>query len=354
MKKGIILELIRSHCEGNDQNFKNIAYEIAQEFDSHGDTELAHFIMAQLSSSNTFIPQQNSEQIEFQLSDFFYKLSIPTDPFPLPKQIEEDILAIIHAIVNFSDIHKFLFHGSPGTGKTESVKHIARILKRDLYSVDFSKIIDSKLGQTAKNIHQVFKEMNQAANTFNPIFLFDEIDILALDRTNQQDLREMGRATSTVLRQLDELNDNVILFATTNLLSHFDKALTRRFDALIDFNRYSHDDIIEVSDKLLEFFLKKFQRTERSPTFFHKILNTKDQLPYPGDLKNIIKRSVVFSSKEKQLDYLRRLYIEINGKIPDSLEELKKQGFSLREMEIITTRSKSQICRILNGTRNEK
>ena len=36
------------------------------------------------------------------------------------------------------------------------------------------------------------------------IFLFDEIDALALDRTNSHDLREMGRATSTLLKGLDK------------------------------------------------------------------------------------------------------------------------------------------------------
>lgn len=63
--------------------------------------------------------------------------------------------------------------------------------------------------------------------------MFDEIDALALDRTNSHDLREMGRATSTLLKGLDNLSSNAIIIATTNLFENFDKAMTRRFDYII-------------------------------------------------------------------------------------------------------------------------
>ena len=42
------------------------------------------------------------------------------------------------------------------------------------------------------------------------IVLFDEIDAISLDRTNQNDLREMGRATSTMLKCLDKMNENIV------------------------------------------------------------------------------------------------------------------------------------------------
>lgn len=68
----------------------------------------------------------------------------------------------------------------------------------------------------------------------------DEIDALVLDRINTNDLREMGRVTSTFIKELDRLNENVVIIATTNLFSNFDKAIVRRFDAtvsLIDIQR---------------------------------------------------------------------------------------------------------------------
>ena len=52
--------------------------------------------------------------------------------------------------------NKFLFEGAPGTGKTETAKNVARILERELFVVEFETVIDSKLGQTAKNIYSLF------------------------------------------------------------------------------------------------------------------------------------------------------------------------------------------------------
>ena len=53
--------------------------------------------------------------------------------------------------------------------------------------VDFSAIVDSKLGQTQKNLIELFKEINAFVHPEKAIILFDEIDALALDRTNSND-----------------------------------------------------------------------------------------------------------------------------------------------------------------------
>ena len=71
--------------------------------------------------------------------------------------------------------------------------------------VNFEMIVDSHLGQTAKNISMVFDEMNRQSFPESLIVLFDELDSLAMDRMNNKDLREMGRATSALMKGLDEL-----------------------------------------------------------------------------------------------------------------------------------------------------
>lgn len=349
MKKGTIWELIRSHAEGNEAGFRHAAYEAARSFDENGDHELARSIMALLGDGSIFVPQEQSSD-STKLSDVFYPVPLPTAPFPLPRPIEEDLLAITKSISTPMGIHKFLFHGAPGTGKTEAVKHIARMLRRALFAVDFALVIDSRLGQTAKNIGLLFNEMKKASDVGNVIFLFDEIDAIALDRTNQQDVREMGRVTSTVLRYLDELPENIILFATTNLIGHFDKALLRRFDALVDFNRYEEEDLLEIAECLQNFYFEKFGRHGKHTALLKKILKIKQTIPYPGDLKNILKRAFVFSDSNIDGDYLRRLYEDISGhapKIPDDIPKLKNQGFTVREIELLTGRSKSQVARDL-------
>lgn len=345
MRKKNILNLIKYHAENNDAGFKKEAYDIARYFDSVGDSELAQYIMAVLSGTNTFVPQDNEHDLPF-----FTKVDLASESaLPLPNLIKNDIFGIINSIEHRAGVNKFLFEGDPGTGKTETVKQIARILERDLYAIDFDAVIDSKLGQTSKNLATVFSQLHDLPQPEGLIVLFDEIDAIALDRINSNDLREMGRVTSSMLKGLDGLDDNIILIATTNLYKQFDKALIRRFDAVVNFNRYSQDELIEVAESILNYFLTKFKFAGRDMRLFRKILTTAAHIPFPGDLKNVIKTSLAFSDKNNEYDYLRKIYESLDLK-NDSLDlkSLHKKGFTVREIELLTGVSKSQAAREIN------
>jgi complete genome len=345
MKKKNVLNLIKYYAENNDSSFKNEAYEIAKDFDQSGDYQLAEYIMALLSDVNTFVPQ--SYDYNF---NFFTKVNSSNSSLPLPIEIKNDIEGIVNAIGKDIGVNKFLFEGAPGTGKTETVKHIARILDRELYQAEFDVIIDSKLGQTSKNINSVFDEINDLPHPEKIIILFDEIDALALDRLNNNDLREMGRATSTLLKELDKLNDKIIFIATTNLYNSFDKAIIRRFDKIINFNRYTNEDLVDVAVSILTEYIDKFPSAARDIKLFRKIIGNLDPIPYPGDLKNLIRTSLAFSDVNKPYDYLKRLYESANKfKIDENLKLLQNQTFTIREIENLTGIPKSTISRGLNN-----
>ncbi len=342
MKKKNVINLIKYYTEKNDAGFRNEAYEIAKEFDISGDYQLAEYIMSLLSDVNTFVPQGLEN-----VSSFFEKIEANTDMLLLSDEITNDLIGVVNAIEHHIGINKFLFQGAPGTGKTEAVKQLARILNREIFMVDFSAVVDSKLGQTQKNLSMLFKEINQFVQPLKVIVLFDEIDALALDRTNQNDLREMGRATSALLKEFDRMNENVVLVATTNLYQHFDKALIRRFDSVIDFNRYSQEDILSVAEKMLDKYLDKLKLANRDIRLFRKIMKLMPQLPYPGELKNMIKTAVAFSDPNDDMDYFRRLYYAVCNEKPKDLKKLQSQKFTVREMEILVGRSKSSVARDL-------
>ncbi len=348
MKKKHVLNLIKYYSESNDAGFKSEAYEIAKDFDRSGDYQLAEYIMAQISGINTFIPQMNEN-----VSSFFEKINIQNDSLLLPDAITQDLLGIVNAISHNIGINKFLFQGYPGTGKTEAVKQLARILERDVYMVNFTAVVDSKLGQTQKNISDLFKEINGFVHPDRVIVLFDEIDAIALDRTNDNDLREMGRATSAMLKAIDYMDEQVVLIATTNLYKYFDKALTRRFDSIIDFNRYTQDDLLSIAEDMLNRYLLKLKLTSRDVRLFRKIIKLLNPIPFPGELKNIIKTSVAFSDPNDGLDYLRRLYYTVCSEKPENLTKLKSQNFTIREIEILAQKSKSSVARELKEEEND-
>ena len=306
MKKKNVISLIKYYTEKNDAGFRNEAYEIAKEFDASGDYQLSEYIMSLLSNVNTFVPQVSENS-----SSFFEKIQGREDMLLLPDEITNDLLGVVNAIEHHIGIHKFLFQGAPGTGKTEAVKQLARILGREIFLVDFSAVIDSKLGQTQKNLSMLFREINSFAQPDKAIVMFDEIDALALDRTNQNDLREMGRATSAMLKGFDRMNENVVLVATTNLYPYFDKALIRRFDSVIDFERYSKEELLSIAEKMLDRYLDKLELANRDIRLFRKIMKLMPEIPYPGELKNLIKTSVAFSNPGDGMDYFRRLYYAV-------------------------------------------
>jgi len=355
MKKQNVLNLIKYHVERNENSFRNEAVAIARYFDSIGDYQLAEYIMGLISESNLYAPQSS----DFE-SKFLKQIETRgVEALNLPLEISEDIKGIINAVNHNVGINKFLFEGLPGSGKTEAAKNVARLLNRSLFVVDFENLIDSKLGQTNKNITNVFKEINMIPNANKIVVLFDEIDVIALDRINSNDVREMGRVTSTILRELDrltDLNKEIVIIATTNLYSNFDKALVRRFDAVINFNRYSEEDLIEVAEYYFSSFIKNFKGTSKDVRLFRKILKIAKKLPYPGELKNIIKTSLAFSDIGSEYDYLKRLYNNLIGNLEQKdLSKLYEEGFTIREIEKLKGESKSTVARKLNkeGADNE-
>lgn len=344
MKKSDIIDLIRYHSEGNDSGFRSAAYLVAEEFDRNGDTELAKYIMAMLSTTNTFVPQANNIEIPFMR-----RVDTSGVPLLMPDVITEDIRGILNAVKHNVGIGKFLFKGAPGTGKTEAVKQLAAILNRELYIVDTAALVDSKLGQTQKNIDLLFKTINTITAPDRVVVLFDELDSIALDRDSQNDIREMGRATTAILKGLDEIASRIILVATTNMFTSFDKALVRRFDYVVDFDRYSQSDLLQIAEKMLDRYLTKATLAKRDVRLFRKILALRKVLPYPGDLRNLIRSSIAFSDPEDGFDYFRRLYHTIVGESELTTKELQERGFTVREIGLLKARSKSGVARELKG-----
>ncbi|MBS1460801.1 MAG: AAA family ATPase, partial [Clostridium sp.] len=87
MKKKNIINLIKYYSEENDAGFRSEAYEIAKDFDESGDHQLAEYVMALMSDTNTFMPQMSENQ-----SAIFDKLESSGDSLWLPDSVTQDIL----------------------------------------------------------------------------------------------------------------------------------------------------------------------------------------------------------------------------------------------------------------------
>lgn len=345
LKKQSIVNLVKYHAERNDEAFAIEVATIAKEFDTSGDSAVAQYLMELVSNASFYVPQASN----YRNMRFLRKLEYSSQPLILPDAIEEDVIGITKAISKKSGLSKFLFFGAPGTGKTESVYQIARLLNRDILTVSFEQLVDSRLGETAKNVSLLFDEISRLPYG-RVVVLFDEIDALVLDRVNRNDLREMGRVTSVFLKELEHLNDNIPIIATTNLIKNFDRAILRRFHAAVSFDRYTKDDLISIADSMLASSLKHATNSKQDIRLFNKILRNMNEVPFPGDLKQIIKTAVAFSDESNEYDYLRRIFLALNQN-PSSIDiqKLNEEGYTTREIEILSRVPKSSVSRKLRG-----
>ena len=343
MKKQDFLGLIRAYSENDHEAFCRIANQFATEFVENGDEQIGRQISAYLSDTLSFVPQSASP------SSSFFKMvpekELEASQVFWPTSIYEDVVGVTNAVKKRNGVSKFLFYGKPGTGKTETVKVISSIAKCELWTVDFPSLVDYRLGETSKNIVDLFDQISKAKHQRKVIFLFDELDAIAMNRVGNNDLREMGRATSAFLRGMDSLPHDACIFATTNLYDSMDKALLRRFDAEICFDNYTDDDLIEVSTYLYNSLVKEHQNLNKDERLFKKIIGLSDPLLNPGDMKNLIRSAIAFGGDDDPNRYFQIMIRKLRPDLYNNLNAMAESGFTRREIAALMGTSKSTISR---------
>ncbi len=142
-----------------------------------------------------------------------------------------------------------LFYGAPGTGKTETVYQLAKACRRDIYSVDVTKLRDCYVGESEKNVKALFDNYRQAVKNSKvaPILLFNEADAIFGIRPEgaRSGVDKMENSVQNIILQEME-NLEGILIATTNLTDNLDKAFERRFLYKLKFNRPSERTMSKI------------------------------------------------------------------------------------------------------------
>ncbi len=126
---------------------------------------------------------------------------------------------------------RVLFYGPPGTGKTLTASLLGKYTKRDVYKVDLSMVVSKYIGETEKNLANLFAK----AENKNWILFFDEADALFGKRTNVKDAHDKyaNQEVSYLLQRIESYNGLVIL--ASNFKSNMDDAFVRRFQSIIHF-----------------------------------------------------------------------------------------------------------------------
>ncbi len=126
-----------------------------------------------------------------------------------------------------------LLFGPPGTGKTLLAKAVATESEANFIGIRGPEVLSKWVGESEKNIREIFRKARQAAPT---VVFIDEIDAIAPRRGSDVN-RVTDRLINQLLTEMDGIEENsgVVVIAATNRPDILDPALLRpgRFDRLI-------------------------------------------------------------------------------------------------------------------------
>lgn len=158
--------------------------------------------------------------------------------FELIKNMNDVSLQLMEKQITY--LNATLLYGESGVGKTAFSRYVAYKLEMPYLYVNFSRMLDSYLGGTAKNLTNLFNFINQ----HQCVVMLDEIDSLAVKREygGGGASAEVSRSTTCLLQLLDAVTNDHVIIAATNLIDDVDTAVKRRFTEKHELHRLSAED----------------------------------------------------------------------------------------------------------------
>ena len=159
---------------------------------------------------------------------------------------------------------KMLFCGPPGVGKTLCAEVFTYELGLPFFHVRLDSLISSYLGETATNIRKTF----EFARRQPCVLFFDEFDALARSRDETGEHNELRRVVNSLLIFIEQIDPGGFLIAATNLDTHLDPAIWRRFDEIVWFD--SPDQ--KMIEKYLIHIFKNFKKSFKPEKYVDQLL----------------------------------------------------------------------------------
>lgn len=243
--------LIRSHADGDDTRFYAIAMQVAAQAARSGHGKFAQELRALVDQvkARAKAPDPGRGPKPVPLAQPRGELAgLLTVGYPktrladmaLPDALGARLERVLteqrerHRLREhgFAPMRKLLLVGAPGTGKTMTAAALAGELGLPLFSIQLDGLITKYMGETAAKLRLVF----DAIQSNRGIYLFDEFDALGGERGSKNDVGEIRRVLNSFLQFLEQDESDSLVLGATNHIGLLDRALFRRFDAVLEYS----------------------------------------------------------------------------------------------------------------------
>jgi SpoVK/Ycf46/Vps4 family AAA+-type ATPase len=257
MKTDILKLLLQSHADGDEGSFRKAALQLAAAESSAGHVRVADEIRAIIAMMPATGGRKSGPIVDIaaprgELADILeggHRDERLRDIILRP-EVRDLLLRVISENRSRDRLERFgvsprrrlLFHGAPGCGKTLAAAVLAGEMGLPLMTVRIDALFSRFLGATAVQLRSIFAEMPRRPG----VYLFDEFDSVAKARGDSQDVGEMNRVVTAFLQLVDADVSGSILVSATNHVELLDRAIFRRFDVIVPFEKPTREQLVDL------------------------------------------------------------------------------------------------------------
>ncbi len=263
-----LISLLKSHVEGDNEQFLTIALQAAasEARRGHGKVamQLRELVDAARANKDRLAGRKKAPVPLAQPRGDLANLvavryaDVRLSSMVLPAELEARLKRVIleqrqqHKLRNhgLTPRRKLLLVGPPGSGKTMTAAALAGELHTPLFTVQLDGLMTKFMGETASKLRLVFSAMAETKG----VYFFDEFDAIGAKRAERNDVGEIRRVLNSFLQFLDEDESDGLVVAATNHPELLDPALFRRFDDVIEYTLPS----VEVATGIFQARLSGF------------------------------------------------------------------------------------------------
>ncbi|WP_322762017.1 ATP-binding protein [Frankia sp. Cr2] len=240
--------LVKSHAEGDDERFYAVALQVAARAARSGHSAIAQELRDLVDTLRSRQPSTSAARRPTpvvrprgELAGLL-DVSYPENTLValvLEERVQERLYRVVLeqrqrdvlAAQGFSPERRLLLIGPPGTGKTMTARAVAGELRLPLFSVRLDSLITKMMGETAAKLRLIFDALAETRG----VYLFDEVDALAGERAQGNDVGEIRRVLNSFLQFLEQDPSESLIVAASNHPQMLDRALFRRFESVIEY-----------------------------------------------------------------------------------------------------------------------